>query len=411
MRKKWFKVAGCCFLASLMIMCFGNSLQAAPDKIKVAAVLSLTGKMSGQGVQLKEAYEILVEKINNEGGVYVKEYNKKLLIDLKVIDDESDGQKTQTQLEVANSWGAVANLGGLGCSSFEMGTPICQKNNMIWVGPGCGGYTPHLQGNDWLFSVFHKTISFSPLIFEMIMEQPEPRPKKVAIFEINQLDCQEALGYWREAAKKYGFEIVFHQKYPAGTKDFSALITGAKGAGAEILLAYPVPPAGPAIIKQMKELDFSPKITHFIRAPEGSNFGPALGSLADYVTLPVAWSDKFDFPENEYLRKKFVEKTGKGPDLVAGNAYASGQVLFTAIENAGTLDKKAIRDAVSSIDTMTVAGSIKFDDKGVPIDKVLVVAQWLNGDRKIVYANKYGKKYPEQVPVTPLKYQPKWSDR
>lgn len=411
MNRNAFKVTGCCLLALVMVLCFGNVSQAAPDKIKVAAVLSLTGKMSGQGVQLKEAYEILVEKINKEGGVYVKEFDKKLLIDLKVLDDESDGQKTQTQLEVANSWGAVANLGGLGCSSFEMGTPICQKNKMTWVGPGCGGYTPHLHGNDWLFSVFHKTIKFSPLVFEMIMAQPEPRPKKVAIFEINQLDCQEAVGYWREVAKKYGFKIVFHQKYPAGTKDFSALITGAKAAGAEILLAYPVPPAGPAIIKQMKELDYSPKITHFIRAPEGSNFGPALGALADYVTLPVAWSDKFEFPENEYLRKKFVEKTGKGPDLVAGNAYASGQVLFTAIQKAGTLDKKAIRDAVSSSDIMTVAGQIKFDEKGVPVDKVLVVAQWLNGDRKIVYANEFGKKYPKEVPVTPLKYQPEWSAR
>jgi len=411
MNRNLLKITGCCFLVFVLIMCLGNVAQAAPKEIKVATVVSLTGKMSGQGVQLKEAYEILVEKINNEGGVYVKKYDKKLPVELRIFDDESDGQKTQTQLEVANSWGAVANLGGLGCASFEMGTPICQKNKMAWVGPGCGGYTPHLQGNDWLFSVFHKTKYFSPLVFEMIMEQPEPRPKKVAIFEINQLDCQEALEYWREAAKKYGFEIVFHQKYPAGTKDFSALITGAKTAGAEILLAYPVPPAGPAIIKQMKELDYAPKVTHFIRAAEGSNFGPALGPLADYVTLPVAWSDKFEYPENDYLRKKFVEKTGKGPDLVAGNAYASGQVLFAAIENAGTLDKKAIRDAVKAIDMMTVAGPIKFDEKGVPIDKVLVIAQWYQGDRKIVFANEFGKKYTKEVPVQKLVYQPKWSER
>ena len=189
------------------------------------------------------------------------------------------------------------------------------------------------------------------------------------------------------------------------------MITGAKAAGAEILLAYPVPPAGPAIVKQMKELDFSPKLTHFVRAPEGARFGPSLGELSNYVTLPVGWSDKFEFPDDDYLRMKFKEKTGKGPDLVAGNAYAAGEVLFAAIQKAGTLDRNAIRGAVRNTNMMTVSGPIKFSKVGHPQDKVLVICQWINGDRKIVYANKYGKKYPKEVPVTPLKWQPPWSQR
>jgi branched-chain amino acid transport system substrate-binding protein len=400
------------FLMITLTLCFAASAPAAaPDTIKISAVLSLTGPMADQGIQLKYAYEILVEKVNGAGGVFVKEYGKKIPVELKILDDESSGQKTQTQLEVANSWGAVANLGGLGCSSFEMGTPICQKNKMTWLGPGCGGWTPHQQGNQWLFSTFHKTPYFSPMVFDMILEQPEPRPKKVAMFEINQLDAQESVSYWREAAKKGGFEIVFHQKYPAGTKDFSAMITGAKAAGADILLAYPVPPEGPAIVKQMKELDFNPKLVHFVRSPEGANFGPSLGSMADYVTLPVAWSDKYRFPEDDYVNAKFKEKTGKGPDPVAGNAYASGQVLFAAIEKAGTLDRTAIRDAVKATNMMTVSGPIKFSNVGHTEDKVLVILQWMGGDRKIVYANSFGKKYPKEVPITPLKWQPKWSER
>jgi branched-chain amino acid transport system substrate-binding protein len=152
-------------------------------------------------------------------------------------------------------------------------------------------------------------------------------------------------------------------------------------------------------------------VVHFVRAPEGAGFGPALGPLADYVTLPVAWSDKFTFPQNDYLIAKFKEKTGKGPDLVAGNAYAAGEILVAAIEKAGSLDKTAIRDAVRATNMMTVSGPIKFSDVGHPQDKVLVIVQWLGGDRKIVYTNEFGKKYPKEVPVTPLKYMPKWSER
>jgi branched-chain amino acid transport system substrate-binding protein len=410
-RKKLLRAGGVVLAVIFMVFCVVNVSMAAPKKIKVSGVISVTGPMAGQGTILNKAYEILVEKINNEGGIYVKKYGKKLLVDYRLLDDESKGQNTQTQLEVANSWGAVANLGGLGCGSFELGTPIAQKNKMTWVGPGCAGWTPHTKGNAWMYSVFIKTPQFGPLFFDMVRAMPKPYPKKVAIFEINQLDAAEALVSWKKSMQKGGFELVFHQKYPAGTKDFSAMITGAKAAGADILIAYPIPPAGPAIIKQMKELDWSPKITHFLRAAEGGRFGPSLGKLADYVTLPVSWSDKFKFPGNDYLRKKFIEKTGKGPDLVAGNAYAAGQVLFAAIEKAGTLDRKAIRDAVKNTEMMTVSGPIKFNAQGGIVGKPVVVAQWLNGDRVIVWANEDGRKTPDMVPVVPLTYQPPWSER
>ncbi|MFH1122846.1 MAG: ABC transporter substrate-binding protein, partial [Pseudomonadota bacterium] len=112
-----------CMMVAFFLFAFGTHASGAPETIKISAVLSLTGPMADQGVQLKQAYEILVEKINAAGGVYVKEYGKKLPIELRILDDESSGQKTQMQLEATNSWGAVANLGGLGCGSFEMGTP------------------------------------------------------------------------------------------------------------------------------------------------------------------------------------------------------------------------------------------------------------------------------------------------
>ena len=159
----------------LMVLCVSNISMAEPKSIRVSGVISMTGPMAGNGIQLHEAYQILTDKINASGGLYIKEYDKKLPIEYRLFDDESKGTNTQTQLEAANSWGAVANLGGLGCGSFELGTPIAQKNKMTWVGPGCGGYTPHTLGNQWLFSVFVKTKQMAPMVFDMIREQPEPR--------------------------------------------------------------------------------------------------------------------------------------------------------------------------------------------------------------------------------------------
>jgi branched-chain amino acid transport system substrate-binding protein len=412
MGKRGLLVRGGVFLVVLLFVpSFGSITQAAPESIKISSVLSLTGPMSAMGTQIKPSYEIFADKVNAEGGIYVKEYGKKIPVELRILDDESDGLKTQAQLEVTNSWGAVANLGGLGCASFEMGTPVCMKNKMTWVGPGCGGWMPHQLGNEWLFSIFMKTPFFSPMVFDMILGQPGYKPKKVAIFEINELDAREAAMYWLQAAKIKGFDVVFHKRYAAGTKDFSALITGAKVAGAEILLAYPLPPMGPAIVKQMKELDFSPKLMYWVRAPEGAGFGPSLGELADYVTLPCAWSPKLKFPGNDYLNAQYEKKMGRPSDLIVGSAYSAFQVLAAGIEKAGTLDRTAIRDAVRATDMMTVCGPMRFTDQGWAKDRLLVVLQWMGGQQNIVYTNEFGKKFGDMVPVTPLKWQPKWSER
>ena len=413
MRKKWFIALCIFFLLSVFtgIPSILFAAEKAPETIKVSTVVSLTGGMAANGEQCRDGYEIYVNKINADGGVYVKEYGKKIPVELRILDDESDGLKTQTQLEVVNSWGAVANLGGLGCDSFEMGTPMAQKNKMVWIGPGCAGWMPHQLGNKWLFSVFIKTPFMSPLPLDMIASMPEPRPNKIAIFAINQMDCLEADLYWREAAQKHGMKIVYRSMYAAGTKDFSAMITAAKAAGAEILLAYPVPPEGPIMMKQIKALDFNPKLIFWVRAPESKTFGPSLGPLADYVTLPVAWSNKLRIPGNDYVNAKYTEKYGKEPDPVVGSAYSAGQVLFAAIEKAGTLDREAIRDAVAAMDMETVSGRIRFSPEGWAVDRMVLLLQWMGGERHIIYYNKPGEKYEKYIPKVALKYQLPWSSR
>lgn len=410
-KKGLLTTIGVGFIALFVALSLVSTAQAAPKKIKISAVLPLTGKFSAVGIPIEQAYQIAVETVNASGGIYIKEFGKKLPVELKIIDEESDGQKTQMQLEAANSWGAVANLGGGGCASFELGTPVCQKNKMAWVGFGCSGWLPHQHGNKWLFSTAEKNPISHPIVIDMIMEQPEPRPSKIAIFEINQIDAQESKQAWQEAAKKNGLEVVFHRKYPMGTKDFSAMITGAKVAGADILFAYPVPPMGPTIIKQMRELDFNPKVIHFIRAAMPRSFGASLGKLADYVTVIISHSELFGFPGNKEYINKSKEKYNRIPEAVAGGSYAAAEVLFAAIERAGTLDRKAIRDAVSQTDMMTVAGPIKFSDQGWAEEKIVCVGQWMGGDIKIVHADKYGKKFPNEVPVTPLQWAPPWSER
>ena len=70
------------------------------------------------------------------------------------------------------------------------------------------------------------------------------------------------------------------------------------------------------------------------------------------------------------------------------------------------MDRTAIRDTIRKTDMMTVAGPVKFDEKGIPVDKVLVNIQFFGGKVKMVHTNAAGKKFPNEIPLSPFQYKP-----
>ena len=125
----------------------------------------------------------------------------------------------------------------------------------------------------------------------------------------------------------------------------------------------------------------------------------------------VAWSNKLKLPGNDYINAEYQKRYNRQAEPIVGSAYAAGQVLFSAIERAGTLDRTAVRDAVRDTDMETVCGRIRFSDQGWAVDRALFVLQWMGGGLDIVYYNEPAEKYKQYIPKVPLKWQPPWSER
>ena len=69
------------------------------------------------------------------------------------------------------------------------------------------------------------------------------------------------------------------------------------------------------------------------------------GSTADYVAA-------------------FEAKYNSTPDYAEASASAAGAILQLAIEQAGSIDHKAVRDALASMDTTTFYGQVRFGETG-----------------------------------------------
>lgn len=359
----------------------------APEAIEVGASIPLTGKFGSLGTQVKPGYEYAVKDINAAGGVYVKEYDKKIPLKLTIYDDESDPTKAVSKLETLYAeQKVVAYLGGAASDMHVATTAIAEKNKVPYLGIAFALNAIHQKGYKYLFSPFPKSVQQGPDTFAILNALiPEgERPLKVAIFQEKSDWGAEQGALWKEYAAKNGYTVVDHEEYAVGNKDFAAMISKAKAAGAETLLALPNQPSGEALFKQMVELGWTPKFSLIIRAPENVTWGANLGKNGDYVTIFPGWHNAMKFPGVDKLNAAYQAEFNRPADLLTGPSYACVQILAAAIEKAGTLDRDKIRDAIAATDMTTVIGPVTFNPDGT--GKVLnPMIQWQNGKMELVW--------------------------
>jgi branched-chain amino acid transport system substrate-binding protein len=362
--------------------------------IKVGAVIPLTGRYGAGGAQVRAGYEIAVEHMNAAGGVSVG--GRKAKLELALLDDESDATKTVSRLEALAAQGVVAYLGGFGSDLHAAAASVAEKNKIPYLGVAFALHKVHEQGFRYLFSPFWKSPDIGqamPGLYSMI--PAAERPKTVAIFQEKTDWGREMTAAWVEAAKPAGYQVAVQGEYAPGAKDFSDLILKAKAANAEAVFALPTPPDGMTMIKQMKELGYTPKLTLLIRAPDPPIWSKNLGKDGDYVLLAPGWHNAVKAPGVKELNEAHVKKVGRPADPIAGPAYACVQILAAAVTRAGSLDREKVRDAIAATDMATVVGPVKFRPDGTGVVQS-VFLQWINGKQELVW--------PKESATAPLAY-------
>ncbi len=353
-----------------------------PATISIGAVIPLTGKYAAGGEQIKNGYQLAVDDINKAGGVSVG--GKKIPLQLTVLDDASDPTQTVQRLETLNTDNkVVAYLGGFGSDLHAAAAGVAEKNKIPYLGVAFALQKVHEQGFKYLFSPFPKSPSLATSTFDML-DSLSPKPTKIAIFAEKTDWGAELGGLWRDEAPKRGYTIVADEQYAPGSKDFSSVILPAKNAGAQVVLALPNPPDGLALIKQMKEVNFSPSVTVFIRAADALSWGTNLGKDGNFVMNMPGWNPAVKFAGVQQMVQEYQAKYGKSAEATSGPAYACVQILADAITRAGSLDRNKIRDAIAATNMNTVIGPVKFNPDGT--GQVLnVINQWQDGKQVLVW--------------------------
>jgi branched-chain amino acid transport system substrate-binding protein len=238
--------------------------------------------------------------------------------------------------------------------------------------------------------------------FETWNSLPESRrPMRSAVFVEDSTDGKPIGDLWTALAEKYGYKIVLYESIAMGTKDFSGQIIRAKSMGVDAILLFANVPEAVTFVRQMKRINLNVKFFYGMKGTWAAEFYEALGKDADYVFCDGFWSMDYPFKGARKLGKLFHKEFGKY-SVGAGMYYAVCQILWQAVEKAGTLDSAKVRRAVLDNKFDTVMGKVDYDERGVALFP-LAEFQWWNGKQEVVYPFEYSK--------FKIKVAPPWNER
>jgi branched-chain amino acid transport system substrate-binding protein len=213
----------------------------------------------------------------------------------------------------------------------------------------------------------------------------------VVILSANDAFSVEVANGAKKAAEAAGLTVAPIITYPDKETNLTAQVTQAKGLNPDLVLNSGHFAEAVAIVKAAKELGLNPQGMGFSVGPSLPDFKDTLKADADFVYGGSQWTKDLAYQGDDYWKTPkayfdaFVTRWKNEPSYQSAMATACGLVYQKAIEKAGSLDPKAVRDAIAATDFVSFAGPMKFDPRGMNITKPMVVEQWQAGAKLTVW--------------------------
>jgi branched-chain amino acid transport system substrate-binding protein len=358
--------------------------------ITFGAALAATGPTAREGELTKEGYEFWKDYINAHGGLKVG--GKTYKVDIKYADDESNPQTAARLVEKFVSQDKVNFiLGPYGSASSATAAAVVERLKVPMVEGNGSAEKIFSQGFQYTFAVLSPAKRYLEGILEMALTQ-KPAPKTVAIASANDAFSVEVGQGAADYATAHHMQVVYNAKYPADTTDLSSVVSAIKAANPDIVLNGGHLQEALLLQRSFKEQNVNAKVYGYSVGPDTPDFRKTLGKDADYVFGGTQWSPTAKYkgapgfiPDSKTYAAEFQKKYGHVPDYHNAESTATCLAFQYAIQKAGSLDPKAVRDALAALDVVTFYGILKFDSRGINVYKPMAVNQIQKGDLMTVW--------------------------
>jgi branched-chain amino acid transport system substrate-binding protein len=394
MSAKYLRLVPICLLLALVLAAcgFGEPVAETGEEsefdctIRLGAPISETGRYAREGIWNQRGYETWREWVNDEyGGIKVGDQRCKA--EIIYYDDESDPDTSAKLYEKLITEDEVDFLLGPYSSGITMGTSaIAEKYGVVMVEAHGASEALFERGFENLFAVLTPAGNYTESALKALAGLGA---KTVAIAHLDLAFPTAAAQGAEKWASEYGMEVLAVEKYPADVADLSAIMTKFRDLDPDVFVGAGHFNDSVLFVRSAQELDFAPMAMVLTVGPDSPEFVAELGEDANYVMGPAQWDRTLSY-EDEYFGTaedyavRYTERWGEAPPYQSASSTAAALALHLAIEQAGSLEMDAVREALRNLDIDTFYAPINFDDTGKNAAKPMVTIQIQDGAVTVV---------------------------
>jgi branched-chain amino acid transport system substrate-binding protein len=363
----------------------GLMLLAAPalaeDTIKLGGFFDRSGRASFIGTPSKLVAEMLVEKINAEGGIGGRQ------IELIVADTEGDPAKAANIATKFIHKDNVVAIIGPTLTDTGMNVKKIAHDGKTPIVMTVGG-DPVIMGGkfgpfDWVFKSPQRSEIAVKRLFTYLKDKGLT---KIALLSADDGFGKDGLRWMEQLAPEFGIENLIKESFGARDTDMTAQLTKARNAVPQALIVWTTGPAGAITAKNVAQLGIDLPLFQCHGLPDPKYIelaGPASeGNRMPATKLMVASELPDTDPQKAVIQEFIKLYNDKGYDKQfpinthSGYAWDAIMLIVKGIEKAGT-EPEALRAAIEQTkDYVGISGIYNLtpeDHNGLDVNSMVMV--------------------------------------
>lgn len=363
----------------LTVGCF-SALSGCKDgnpSIPIGLNVELTGEMPAVGKSSKNAADLYIDQINANGGLRVGD--ETLPVRLLVGDNGAKAEQAAAVAQRLISQDGVLAMVGPNASACAIpASEIAESLRCVMISPWSTNPKTTLDASsgankNYVFRACFTDLFQARVLAKFVLNDLGAKAA-ACLFDVASEAPNGQANQFKKVFEENGGRMTAFETFTTGDRDFSAQLTKIKASNPEVIFLPTYYNDVALIIGQARRLGINAQFvgSDAWSSPEIIKLG---GPSVDGSYFCNHYSSEIATPAAQKFMADYEARFGQKPDDVAALTYDTFGLLGKAIEQAGTIDREAVRKALSNIaEYEGVTGTMRFEPgSGDPVKSAVIL--------------------------------------
>ncbi len=347
----------------------------------VGVPVSLSGQFQAQGRQALAGLQAWVRDANSVAAGAFKLVHHDDASDVSTVRDVTRRLILQDRVDIL--------IGPYSSALTSAAAEVSEGFGKLLWNQGGASDAVYQQGYRWVVGVLTPANRYLagllPMVLEAGLTVKTVALARAATGEFPRAVCSGV----EEAAKGLGITVSSAIEFPATTGDFIQVIQELKAGEPDVVVAVGRVGNDIQFAKQLAGSDSKAKAVAVVAAGI-QDFRDRLGESADGYLGPSQWEPGVwstpDYgPTGEEVMSSLQSSGHQHVDYPMAQAYAAGLVVQRCLEETGSAESGALREAAGRLSFTTFYGGFEIDGSGRQVGRETLLVQWQEGHKVVVW--------------------------